>query len=325
MRCPERCLRITGRTARATLLTWNRSDPMPITRETFAAAVAIATVGCGIAMSAFTPGQNAIFSEAQAYERFMGRWSRNLAPLLVRFAAVRDGDTLLDVGSGTGALAAALAAAAPSGRVVGIDPAAPYVALAQASHGGVRVRFQVGDAQQMDFEDAAFDRTLSLLVVNFIPDADRAVEEMKRVTRRGGTIAAAVWDYGEGMEMLRVFWDEAIAMTPAIDSRDERHMPFCRRGELAALWRRHGLLDVVEEGLTVETRFTSFADYWAPFLDKQGPAGAYVAALSERERNQLEGRLRTRLLGKGPDRAFVLHARAWAVRGIVPSSRGSAR
>jgi SAM-dependent methyltransferase len=293
--------------------------------RTIAAAAAIATVGCGIAMSASNRGQNAIFSEAQAYERFMGRWSRGLAPQLVRFAAVRDGETLLDIGSGTGALSAALAAASPAGRVIGIDPAAAYVALAQASQDGARVRFQVGDAQHMDFEDGTFDRTLSLLVVNFIPDANRAVEEMKRVTRRGGTVAAAVWDYGGEMEMLRVFWDEAVAMKPASESRDERHMPFCRRGELAALWRQHGLLDVVEEALTIETRFASFADYWAPFLEKQGPAGAYVAALSERDRNQLEGRLRKRLVGGGPDRAFVLHARAWAVRGIVPSSGGSAR
>jgi SAM-dependent methyltransferase len=259
-----------------------------------------------------------MFGNAEAYERFMGRWSRDLAPLLVRFAAVRDGDTLLDVGSGTGALAEALAAAAPSGRVVGIDTAASYVAIAQASQKGAHVRFQVGDAQRMGFADATFDRTLSLLVVNFIPDAHRALEEMKRVTRRGGTVAAAVWDYGGGMEMLRVFWDEAIAMTPASDSRDERHMPFCRRGELAALWRQRGLLDVVEEGLTIETRFTSFADYWAPFLGRQGPAGAYVAALSGRERGQLEERLRKRLLNGGPDRAFVLRARAWAVRGVVP-------
>ncbi|MGE5199270.1 MAG: class I SAM-dependent methyltransferase [Rhodospirillaceae bacterium] len=290
---------------------------MQITRETFAAVVAVAAAGCGMAMSASDPGQDAMFSEARAYERFMGRWSRALAPQFVRFAAVRDGDSLLDVGSGTGALSAALAAAAPSGHVVGIDPSASYVALAQASQWGARVRFQVGDAQQMEFADGTFDRTLSLLVVNFIPDANRAVEEMKRVTRRGGTVAAAVWDYGEGMEMLRVFWDEAIGVTPASDSRDERHMPFCRRGELAALWRQHGLLDVVEEGLTIETRFASFADYWAPFLEKQGPAGAYVAALSERDRNELEARLRKRLLGEGPDRAIVLRARAWAVRGVV--------
>jgi hypothetical protein len=137
------------------------------------------------------------------------------------------------------------------------------------------------------------------------------------VTRRGGTVAAAVWDYGDGMEMLRVYWDEAVKVTPAADRRDERHMPFCRRGELAALWRQHGLQDVVEEGLTIETRFASFADYWEPFLGKQGPAGAHVAALSPRERDELEQRLRKRLLNEGGDRPFVLEARAWAVRGVV--------
>jgi SAM-dependent methyltransferase len=288
------------------------------TRQTVVASAAVALICCGELMMASRGVQDPIFSEAEAYERFMGRWSRDLAPLLVRFAAVQDGDVLLDVGSGTGALTAALVSAAPSSRVVGIDPAAPYVALARARHGSAQVRFEVGDAQQMGFTDAAFDRTLSLLVVNFIPNAGKAVDEMKRVTRRGGTVAAAVWDYNDGMEMLRVFWDEAVALRPASADRDERHMPFCRRGDLAALWRSHRLQDVVEEGLAIQTRFTSFDDYWAPFLAKQGPAGAYVAALSERERRELEERLRKRLLGEGPDRAFVLNARAWAVRGVVP-------
>jgi hypothetical protein len=141
---------------------------------------------------------------------------------------------------------------------------------------------------------------------------------MIRVTQPGGTVAAAVWDYEQGMEMLRVFWDEAIALTPAIDARDERHMPLSRKGELAALWREHGLQDVVEEPLTIQTRFVSFDDYWSPFLEKQGPAGEYVAALSTSERDQLRLRLRRRLLGDGPDRPITLDARAWGVRGIVP-------
>jgi SAM-dependent methyltransferase len=263
-------------------------------------------------------GEDPIFSEAQSYERFMGRWSRRLAPLLVRFAGVHDGDTVLDVGSGTGALTAAVAKMAPSSRIVGIDPAASYVALAQSQHGNARIHFEVGDAQRIRFDNAMFDRTLSLLVVNFIPDVRKALGEMKRVTKPKGVLAAAVWDYSESMEMLRAFWDEAVALAPASAAKDERNMPFCRRGDLAALWREHGLRDVVEEGLTVETRFASFDDFWTPFLEKQGPAGAYTASLSAENREALRLRLRRRLLGTGPDKVIVMHARAWAVRGTIP-------
>lgn len=270
------------------------------------------------AMAAALGGQGELFSEGEAYERFMGRWSRHLAPLLVRFADVRDGESLLDVGSGTGALSAAILAAAPNSRVVGIDPSAPYVAFAGRQLPAPAARFEVGDAQQLRFERATFDRTLSLLVLNFIPDRGKALDEMVRVTRPGGIVAAAVWDYGEGMEMLRVFWDEAVALAPASAARDERHMPLCRAGELAALWREHRLRDVSEAPLTIQTRFQSFDDYWQPLLARQGPAGAYVATLSPEEREQLRERLRRRLLGDASDGPIVLHARAWAVRGVVP-------
>jgi SAM-dependent methyltransferase len=274
-----------------------------------------------MAVSISAGAQAGMFSTGHAYERFMGRWSRELAPLLVRFAGIRNGDAVLDVGSGTGALTRAVAAAAPSSRIIGIDPAAPYVAFARAlqRHPGDLVRFETGDAQQLRFGNASFDRTLSLLVLNFIPDPAKALDEMIRVTRPGGTVAAAVWDYGRNMEMLRIFWDEAIRLNPAMDARDERHMPLCREGELGALWRKHGLLDVSEEALIIETPFASFDDYWSPFLEEQGPAGAYVAALSANEREQLRLRLRRRLLGEGPDRPIALKARAWAVRGIVVS------
>jgi SAM-dependent methyltransferase len=264
-----------------------------------------------------------MFSAGDAYERFMGRWSRELAPLLVKFAGIRDGNMVLDVGSGTGALTAAVAAVAPSSRIIGIDPAAPFVAFAQTRHPPGLIRFEVGDARRLRFLDRSFDRTLSFLVLNFIQDPAKALDEMTRVTRPAGTVAAAVWDYGQGMEMLRVFWDEAIALSPGMDARDERHMPFSRKGELAVLWREHGLHDVLEETLTIQTRFVSFDDYWSPFLEKQGPAGEYVASLSAGERDQLRGRLRRRLLGDGPDRPIVLAARAWAVRGIVPQDIAS--
>ncbi|HEX5068694.1 MAG TPA: methyltransferase domain-containing protein [Vicinamibacterales bacterium] len=259
-----------------------------------------------------------VFSEALAYERFMGRWSRALAPLLVRFAGVRDREAVLDVGSGTGAVAAAVLHAAPSARVTGIDQSAAYVSLAQSRYGSPGVTFEVLDAQQLRFEAASFDRTLSLVVLNFIPDVRKALAEMARVTRPQGTIAAAVWDYGDGMEMLRAFWDEAVGLRPADTLKDERHMKLCRRGELATLWRDQGLQDVAEETLTIETRFASFDDYWSPFLDGQGPAGAYTASLAPDHREALRMRLRNRLVGDGPDGQITMHARAWAARGRVP-------
>ncbi len=274
-------------------------------------------IAVGICAAALGASQN-VFSGPESYERFMGRWSREVAPDLVRFAAIRDGDAVLDVGSGTGALTTAIARFAPSSRIIGIDPAASYVAYAQTHHSADRVRFETGDAQRLRFGDGSFDRTLSLLVLNFIPEPSRALDEMIRVTRSGGTVASAVWDYGAGMEMLRIFWDEAVALDPSVDRRDERHMPLSRQGELGVLWRKHRLLDVSEDAITIRARFSSFDDYWLPFLEKQGPAGDYVAALAAGDRDELRLRLRKRLLGDGPDRPFALALRAWAVRGIVP-------
>ena len=258
-----------------------------------------------------------MFSGGDAYERFMGRWSRTLARAFVQFANVQAGDSVLDVGSGTGAVAAAVAAVSPSSRIVGIDPAAGFVEFAQARHGGNLVRFEVADAQQLPFADRSFTRTLSLLNLNFIPDPRKALQEMSRVTQAGGTVAAAVWDYGDGMEMLRAFWDEAVALKPEADARDERHMRLSADGELAALFREQPFQESISQALTMETPFSSFEDYWSPFLERQGPAGAYAASLPPGDAEQLRLRLQRRLLGDAPDGPFVLRARAWAVRATV--------
>lgn len=272
---------------------------------------------CGM-IAAVAGMQPEMFAESAAYERFMGQWSRRLAPSLVTFAGVLEGETVLDIGSGTGALAFAIASAAPTARVTGVDPAAPYVAFAQSRVVTDRVQFVVGDAQALQFADRSFDRVLSLLVMNFIPDHAKALREMRRVTRPNGVIAAAVWDYGDGMEMLRIFWDAAVAADPAVAASDERNMPLCKRGQLSALWRAEGLLQVEEQPLTIEMRFASFDEYWTPFLGGQGPAGAYVAKLSAPDRDALRIRLRKRLLVDGADRPITLRARAWAVKGTVP-------
>jgi SAM-dependent methyltransferase len=151
--------------------------------------------------------------------------------------------------------------------------------------------------------------------MTFVPDPARALSEMTRVTRPGGIVSAAVWDYGEGMEMLRSFWDEAVAGDPAVAARDERNMPLCLPGELAALWRAGGLENVEERPITIDLAFTAFDDYWLPFLGGQGPAGAYAVSLAEAPRASLEVRLRKRLLGGRDDGPFTLRGRAWAVKG----------
>jgi len=262
-----------------------------------------------------------MFAQSHAYEPFMGRWSRRLAPLFVDFAGVEDGESVLDVGSGTGALAAAILDARPTAHVTGVDVAPDYVAAAR-QRGRRGARFVLGDAQALDFADGTFDRAVSMLAMNFVRDPARALAEQIRVTRPGGLIAAAVWDYGDGMQMLRAFWNAAVAADPAADARDERHMPLCRHGELSALWLSQGMRAVGERPLTIQQPFASFDDYWSPFLGGQGPAGAFVAGLAEESRDTLRERLRRLLVGGdgagnggGP---FTLTARAWAVKGYAP-------
>lgn len=261
-----------------------------------------------------------MFANAEAYERFMGRWSRLLAAPLIEFAQPPARGHVLDVGSGTGALAFVLAANSRERRVTGIDPSTEYVRYAQSRNPAPdRLVFATGDAQNLSsFPAAGFDAALSLLVFNFIPDPRRALAELRRVTKPGARISAAVWDYGDGMRMLRLFWDAAVAVAPAVaEKMDERHMPLCRRGELASLWRSAGLTAVEERPLTITTQFASFADYWDPFLLGQGPAGAFVAKLGADQQRALRVELERRISVAAP--GLALSARAWAVRGTVPA------
>lgn len=260
-----------------------------------------------------------MFGNANQYERFMGRWSRLVAPKLLEFADPPDHGRILDVGSGTGALASVIAPHRKRANILGIDPSTEYVAYANSKNASPdRVAFQTGDAQQLSFPDASFDASLSLLVFNFIPDPKKALSEVRRVTKPEGKIAAAVWDYGAGMRMLRVFWDAAVATDPAAEKVDEKHMPLCRGGELSDLWKGGGLENVREQPIDITTQFASFADYWDPFLLGQGPAGAYTARLDPGRQQALRGELKRRLAVSREDAPLVLTARVWAVRGAVP-------
>lgn len=264
-----------------------------------------------------TEMETKMFTMSAGYERFMGRWSRLLAPAMVEFAGTRNGDRVLDVGTGTGALASVLEATVTSGEIVGIDPSEGFVSYAKKNTKSSRLRFEVGDAQALKFQDASFDQTMALLVMNFIPDHTKAIGEMRRVTRFGGIVSACVWDYNAGMEMLRFFWDEVVALDPAMEPKDERHMKLSREGQLGALWKSAGLINVQEKPITIEQAYKSFDDYWGPFTKGAGPGGAYVVSASGDRRRQLETRMRKRLLGDRQDGAFVLKARAWCVRGDV--------
>jgi len=259
-----------------------------------------------------------MFANAESYERFMGRWSRAIAARLIDFASFPDGGQLLDIGSGTGALSFVIAQRKAKTRVVGIDPSKEYVAYANDLNAVPdRMNFEIGDAQHLRFASATFDSSLSLLVFNFIPDPLKALEEARRVTEPGGIIAAAVWDYGGEMRMLRIFWDAATSIDDRAGKLDEARMPLCRSGELAHLWNKVGLKNVHERPLDIEMRFDSFEDYWNPFLFGQGPAGAYAASLDSGALQQLRGELKRRLSLSGEDVSFVLPARAWAVCGTV--------
>ena len=257
-----------------------------------------------------------MFADARGYERFMGRWSRAAAPLLVHFGRIPEQGQILDIGSGTGALALATTELRPRCRVVGVDLSHEYVAFARSRARNDRVRFETADAQNLPFTAGSFDAAASLLVFNFIPDPSKALAEARRVTRPGGFVSAAVWDYGQGMRMLRLFWDAAVALDPAAGRLDEKHMPLCRKRELYELWTRGGLEQVEEAPLEITMPFENFDDFWDPFLLGQGPAGAYVKRLTVGRTAALREELQHR--AGDPGGAFTLPARLWAVRGSVP-------
>jgi SAM-dependent methyltransferase len=254
-----------------------------------------------------------MWASGDLYEPYVGRWSRLVADRFVAWLRPGAGARWLDVGCGTGALTGTVLAAADPASVLAVDRSRGYLDYARRRVAGAG--FGVADGGSLPVRDRSVDRVVSGLVLNFLPDPARAVAEMSRVCRPGGVVAVYVWDYAEGMQPIRRFWDAAIALDPAAAELDEgRTFPLCRPDRLAAVFA--GLADVESTAITVPTRFREFDDYWTPFLGGQGPAPGYCAGLSDAARQRLRDRLRS-TLPTAADGSIPLSARAWAVRGTV--------
>jgi SAM-dependent methyltransferase len=255
-----------------------------------------------------------------AYEHYMGRWSRPLARRFVAWLAPPPGRRWLDVGCGTGAVTAAILEGADPASVLACDPSRPFVEHARKAIRDPRVTFTIGGAEQLP-DGPRLDFVVSGLALNFMPDPARAVAAMVARLDDGGTLAASVWDYAGGIGFLRRFWDAAVTLDAGANELDEgRRFPLCRPEPLAALFEGAGLGGVTVGAVEIQTRFADFADYWTPFLKGTGPAPAYVASLPPDRREALRDLLASSL-PVGADGGIALDARAWAVRGVRTSPR----
>lgn len=262
------------------------------------------------------------WASAESYERYVGRWSRQVAAEFLARLDVPPGLRWLDVGCGTGVLSRAILDRCDPVSVVGIEPSPPFLAAATERVGDPRASFRAGTAEELPLADDAVDVVVSGLVLNFVPDRPAALAAMRRVVAPGGLVAAYVWDYVDGMQLMRHFWDAAVACDPAARELDEgNRFPGCAPQGLQSSFEDAGLLDVGVEAIVVPTRFTDFADYWDPFLGGTGPAPQYVASLDEERRAVLREELHRRLPVEEHG-AISLTARAWAVRGREPEAHG---
>jgi len=258
-----------------------------------------------------------LWAGGDAYEAYVGRWSRVVAEEFVRLLDVPAGRRWLDVGCGTGALTGCALRVASPAHVIGVDPSKGF--LTAARERVPRASFLRGGAQALPLRDRSMHAVISGLALNFVPDPGRAAAEFARVVTPGGVVGAYVWDYAEGMAMMRHFWDAAVALDPAAAELDEGRFSLCRPDSLTRLWTDAGLGEVRVHAIEIPTAFTDFDDYWSPFLGGVGPAPGYVMSLSDERRRALRDALRANL-PTAADGRVTLTARAWAVYGEATTS-----
>jgi ubiquinone/menaquinone biosynthesis C-methylase UbiE len=258
--------------------------------------------------------------DAAGYEQLMGRWSKKLAPLLIDFAGLAKGEKVLDVGCGTGSLTFALATSADLSEIRAIDYSPVFVEAANRRNTDPRINIQQADACALPFEDGTFDRAMSLLVLQFVPEAGKAIAEMRRVVRPGGVVAAAVWDHLGGMPGMRMMVDTVAVLTEG--GRQLRKLycfqPMIPPGEMKQAFVSQGLADVTETELMIRMEYQNFDDYWAPIAAGEGPLGKFVAALDVAERTRTDAAVRDAYEAGRPDGPRSFAHVAWACRGIVP-------
>lgn len=256
------------------------------------------------------------WASGDLYEPYVGRWSRLVAPEFLKWLDVPDQKRWLDVGCGTGALSQTILNICDPQVVKGIDRSDGFVAYARATVNDQRATFEVGDAQSLPVDSDICDSAISGLVLNFVPQPEKMISEMTRAVKKAGSVAVYVWDYADKMQMMRYFWEAAIALDPAVADLDESpRFPICKPDALRDLFRTVGLDRVETRAIDVETRFKDFDDYWNPFLGGQGPAPTYAMSLSEEKRTQLREKIRASL-PFATNGSIPLVARAWGVKGI---------
>jgi SAM-dependent methyltransferase len=259
-----------------------------------------------------------LWAAGNLYEPYVGRWSRLVAREFVSWLSVPTNKDWLDVGCGTGALTHVILDTATPHAVTGVDASAGFIEYAKRRIDNPLASFEVGDARALPIDSASFDVAVAALALNFVPEPSAAIAEMTRAVRPGGVVAAYLWDYAGKMELIRDFWDAAVALDPAaIDLDEGRRFLICAPKPLSDLFAQSGLRAVEVCSIDVPTRFRDFDDYWSPFLGGQGPAPGYAMSLSDDRRNALRDRIRSQL-PIAPDGTIELIARAWAIRGRTP-------